>query len=205
MIILSHRGYWIDPREKNTEEAFRRSFDLGFGTETDIRDCLGALVVAHDMPIGSETTLEKFLSVLDNRELPLALNVKADGLVSEIKRVLDAASVRNYFVFDMSIPDMIQYLETGLPVFTRLSEYEREASCYSLCAGVWLDSFRGTWFDERLVKGLLDDGKQVCVVSPELQGRDPVGTWEMLRGLADRSEIMICTDFPERAREFFGG
>jgi hypothetical protein len=38
MQILSHRGYWQHPSEKNTEAAFRRSFLLGYGTETDIRD-----------------------------------------------------------------------------------------------------------------------------------------------------------------------
>ena len=50
MIIISHRGYWIQPAEKNTEEAFSRSFERGMGTETDVRDHRGELVISHDMP-----------------------------------------------------------------------------------------------------------------------------------------------------------
>lgn len=41
MKIISHRGFWHNPSEKNTEMAFCRSFELGFGTETDVRDSLG--------------------------------------------------------------------------------------------------------------------------------------------------------------------
>ena len=50
MIILSHRGYWKSEKERNQEVAFHRSFDLGYGTETDIRDIQGKLVISHDMP-----------------------------------------------------------------------------------------------------------------------------------------------------------
>ena len=50
MIVLSHRGYWKTPAEKNTAAAFRRSFDLGFGTETDVRDRGGELVIATTRP-----------------------------------------------------------------------------------------------------------------------------------------------------------
>ena len=45
MKIISHHGFWHIPSEKNTETAFCRSFELGFGTETDVRDSLGALVI----------------------------------------------------------------------------------------------------------------------------------------------------------------
>ena len=38
MIIISHRGYWKDAAEKNRPVAFARSFDLGYGTETDVRE-----------------------------------------------------------------------------------------------------------------------------------------------------------------------
>ena len=56
MIILSHRGYWKLEEERNRAAAFQRSFDLGYGTETDIRDIQGKLVISHDMPRGDEIT-----------------------------------------------------------------------------------------------------------------------------------------------------
>jgi glycerophosphoryl diester phosphodiesterase len=48
--ILAHRGYWLEPGEKNSLSAFRRAFEGGFGIETDIRDLDGELVVSHDPP-----------------------------------------------------------------------------------------------------------------------------------------------------------
>ena len=47
MVILSHRGYWKDAR-KNSVDAFKASFVREFGTETDIRDYNGELVISHD-------------------------------------------------------------------------------------------------------------------------------------------------------------
>jgi len=41
MLVISHRGYWKELAEKNRPIAFERSFALGFGTETDIRDYKG--------------------------------------------------------------------------------------------------------------------------------------------------------------------
>ena len=53
MKILSHRGYWKTAEEKNTATAMHRSFSLGFGTETDVRDYNGKLVISHDIPDSS--------------------------------------------------------------------------------------------------------------------------------------------------------
>ena len=46
MKIISHRGFWKESKEKNSEAAFKRSFENGFGLETDIRDYNGDLVVS---------------------------------------------------------------------------------------------------------------------------------------------------------------
>jgi hypothetical protein len=84
MIVISHRGYWKKPAERNRPVAFCRSFDCGFGTETDLRDRTGQLVISHDMPDGSEITLADLLDILAGRELPTAINVKADGLAAAL-------------------------------------------------------------------------------------------------------------------------
>ena len=47
--IISHRGYWTNLDEKNQKNAFKRSWDHGFGIETDIRDFNQNLVISHDM------------------------------------------------------------------------------------------------------------------------------------------------------------
>lgn len=205
MIVLSHRGYWRDASEKNSLAAFERSFDLGFGTETDIRDRDGRLVISHDPPGPGALALETVLGLLKDRPLPLAINIKADGL-SRLLAACIAAELPglDFFAFDMSVPDMRHCLAAGLPVFGRMSEEEAHIPWGDRCAGVWLDAFQSTWWGEREVRALLDAGKRVCVVSPELHRREHLGAWRSLQPLAGHPGLMICTDLPEEARVFFG-
>lgn len=205
MNIISHRGYWKSAEEKNQEVAFTRSFDLGFGTETDIRDLAGELVISHDMPDGTEMTLDAFLALPGATELPLALNVKADGLACALDAAMRSHNARNWFVFDMSVPDMRGYLRAGVPVYTRMSEVERAPAWLDAAAGVWLDAFSDTWFDASHIDALLQSGKKVCVVSSELHGRDHEQLWNLLFPLRDSWDLTLCTDIPERARAFFEG
>jgi glycerophosphoryl diester phosphodiesterase len=203
MIILSHRGYWKTQAEKNTVTAFERSFDLGFGTETDVRDCKGELVISHDMPQGGEITLDRFLGILGGRDLPLAINIKSDGLAPRLAETMARHGVHDWFVFDMSVPDMRGHLAAGTQVFTRLSEVEPVPAYLEQSAGVWLDMFSHQWYDSSTIAGLLDQGKRVCVVSSELHGRDPAALWDALRSVARHPRLLLCTDEPEAARQYF--
>lgn len=205
MIILSHRGYWKSPDERNSEIAFRRSFTLGFGTETDVRDSHGKLVISHDMPTGLEMTFDAMLALVGNRRLPLALNIKADGIGPVLATRMDEARQTDWFTFDMSIPDLVQQLRLKLPAFTRASEYECPPPLYAEAQGVWLDAFDSEWYSSRDIAAFLGDRKRVCVVSPELHRRPHEALWEMLRakGIADHPALMICTDFPEEAHAYF--
>jgi hypothetical protein len=209
MRILSHRGYWKTSSEKNTGPAFTRSFQLGFGTETDIRDLNGELVVSHDPPVGQPLRLAEFVELYKGSGdgLPLALNIKADGLQTDLKKAFDRFEVRDYFVFDMSIPDTLQYLSVDVPVYTRESEHERQPAFYHAAAGIWMDCFDGEWMTAADIRRRLNDGKKVCLVSPELHRRPYQTLWDNLRdwGLHRDDSLMICTDYPEQAREFFHG
>jgi hypothetical protein len=207
MIIISHRGYWKSAGEKNRPVAFDRSFDLGFGTETDIRDRNGTLVISHDMPSGDEITLDDLLDLLGNRELPLAINIKADGLAKSLQQQMTARGVSGWFTFDMTVPELVVQLRLGLPVYTRASEYEQPPPCYDRAIGVWLDAFEGQWYSAPVIEQFLRDGKKVCVVSSELHGRDHLSLWSSLResGLVDHPDLMLCTDLPEDAVAFLEG
>jgi glycerophosphoryl diester phosphodiesterase len=203
MIILSHRGYWTQAHEKNTTTAFAHSFNLGFGTETDIRDQNGILVISHDMPSNVSLTFKDFLNIYGKSHLPLALNIKADGLASILKENLQNIDHSNWFVFDMSIPDMRAYLNQGIPIFTRMSEVEQQPVWLDQAAGVWLDSFSTEWYDTNLIEKLLLQGKKVCVVSSELHGRDKSSLWRLLYPLSHHAQLMLCTDTPEEAKDYF--
>lgn len=204
MIIISHRGYWKVEAEKNQEVAFNRSFDLGYGTETDVRDCGGLLLMSHDMPSGSEVTLDQFLSIVDNRALPLAINIKADGLADMLKMSFDKHPGLDWFVFDMSIPDTRAHLNAGNPVFVRMSEVERVPAWLEQARGIWLDGFDSVWYDNALILDLLQMNKKICIVSEDLHKRDPSMQWKMLSEISSKN-FMLCTDLPEEATEFFCG
>ena len=202
MQILAHRGYWQRPDEKNSRRAFLRSFELGFGVETDVRDLAGNLVIAHDPPLPTCLHLIDFLGLPGASQQPLALNIKSDGLAELLKTAMQG--IQNWFVFDMSVPDMRDHLRVGNPVFTRMSEIERNPLLPDQAMGVWLDAFENEWYSMDIVSDLLQRKKKVCIVSPELHGRNEVALWSSLRRLSGARDLMICTDYPEKAREFFG-
>ena len=197
--IIAHRGYWKKDDEKNSKIAFERAFDFGYGVETDLRDVKGEIVISHDMPSGSEMTFDSLLQIMDGRNLPLALNIKADGMSKEIKRLLSKYNHTNYFTFDMSIPEMVVQREEGLRFFTGLSDIVKEPILLKDSSGVWLDSFYDDWFDKTVIQNLLKKGKDVCIVSPDLHHRTFQEVW---RKYDDLSNIMICTDFPQEAEGF---
>lgn len=208
MIILAHRGYWKEPAEKNSVAAFDRSFSLGFGVETDIRDSGRELFIAHDMPTGQEQTVPAFLDQYQSYQLPmmLALNVKADGLQAVMAKELKGRGIESYFFFDMSLPDAIGYWKQGLHFYTRESEYEKDPYLYEAAAGVWLDEFNGHWIDEQVIGKHIRKGKKICIVSPELHKRPYQAEWEHYRHLINKfgwEDLMLCTDLPEEAQNFF--
>jgi hypothetical protein len=205
--IIAHRGFWIEESEKNTSVAFSRAFEWGFGVETDFRDLNGHLVVSHDMPIEGAMKIEEFVKLYKKIPViaPIALNIKSDGLYSLIKKLIIDTGMRNYFVFDMSVPDTRGYLTHQIPVFTRLSEYETAPAFFEQSRGVWLDAFESEWYDDGDIKSLLDSNKEVSIVSPELHGRPHLGVWSMLKdnNFHHHELVSLCTDFPLVAKEYF--
>ena len=142
--IIAHRGYWDNHTKKNSIDAFVKSFENGFGVETDLRDLNGDIVISHDIPNPEMEiiTFDNFLKLyceFDTKET-LALNIKSDGLacLKQKKKKLNEYRVSNYFVFDMSIPDMLSYKNISLNFFTRHSEIEKKPCLYeeSLVSGL---------------------------------------------------------------------
>ncbi len=200
MKIISHRGWWHVPAEKNSLAAFRRTIDGGYGTETDVRDLAGRLVVSHDPALPGAMPWDDLLDLFDGRGLPLAVNVKADGLSPALAEAFGRRDIP-WFAFDMSGPETVRYAAANLPFYTRHSDVEPEPILYGQAAGVWLDAFRGDWFGRDEVARHVDAGKAVCIVSPDLHGREPRRLWEQLSGLS--GDVTLCTDFPDQASQAF--
>jgi hypothetical protein len=181
---------------------------MGFGTETDIRDRNSKLVISHDMPDKKSMPVEYFLELYlkYNAGLPLALNIKADGLQHELKRLLELYEIGTYFVFDMTVPDGLLYAKNQMITYTRQSEYEKEPPYYELAHGVWLDEFTGHWISDEILTYHIANRKSLCIVSPDLHKRDNTQEWHHYKQLEKKigkDKMMLCTDFPEKARKFF--
>ena len=207
MKVVAHRGSWLTSAEKNSATALERAFKSSFGVETDVRDYCGELVISHDIPQAGALPFRKFLSIYRQYPSagPLAINIKADGLQSRVKADLAGQSVTDYFVFDMSVPDTLGYVRDGIRFFTRISELEMKPALYEDADGVWLDMFFSEWVDLQTMSRILADGKDLCIVSPELHGRDYQAFWQALKasGIPDNPGCMICTDEPDEAARYF--
>lgn len=209
MIFLSHRGLWKTKSEQNTITAIESSFRKMFGCELDIRDRDGQLVVSHDIPTSSSCLLleEVFQAYQKlNSQVAIAINIKADGLQSKLLKLINKYSITNYFTFDMSVPDTLGYQKHKLKYFTRHSEYEPHPACYKEAAGVWVDGFNSDWWTPEDVERHLQENKSVVLVSPELHQRKYPQAWETWRAIEQEyktDKLMLCTDLPEQAQEFF--
>lgn len=205
MNILAHRGFWHEVEEKNTLAAFERAFVNGYGIETDIRDYKGDLVISHNV---ADETCPKFIELAKiyknvGNNVPLALNVKADGIQPLLKKYLDEYDITNYFVFDMSVPEQVVYVKDGFNTFTRQSEYELSPSMYDKACGVWMDEFSKEWMNLDHVKAHLDAGKRIGIISPEIHGNDEKRIWDMIKKYKDSDDLMLCTDIPKKAEAYF--
>lgn len=208
MKIIAHRGYWIEPTEKNTESAFIRAWENGFGIETDFRDYDNKLIVSHDPGNASSLSANKFFELNQKYNLKnsmLAINAKSDGLQSLIDSITYYFRLKNYFVFDMSIPDALGYVKKEMPIYTRASEFEMQPALLTKSEGIWLDAFETIWYDAKIIHNLLLKNKKIAIVSAELHGRDHLEQWTLLKSNRFHLNplISLCTDFPMKAKEYF--
>lgn len=210
MKIISHRGFWLHPSEKNTLIAFERALTSGFGIETDFRDHQGHLVIAHDLPVDNVIYADDLTNLFSkfNFDGLMALNIKADGLQNLMQDFIISSQLDNYFVFDMAVPDMRLYLNKKIKTYARLSEYELTPSFLDASDGVWLDNFESDiWYGLHDIQGLVNKNKKIAIVSPELHGRPHMDFWSFLeRGVGHMGDVIaICTDYPLDAERFFNG
>ena len=207
MKILAHRGYWKTEDDKNSIIALTRAFERGWGIETDIRDYMGKLVISHNPADENSPILEELLEIYNTLPIKplLALNVKADGLYLLLPEIMNRFGMKpeHYFLFDMSLPEQYTYIDRGYRVFTRSSEFEPQPAFIEQSDGFWLDQFIECDHIIGEIDNLLDTGKEICIVSPELHGRSNAELWDYLVKKKELSSIYLCTDKPDEAEEYF--
>lgn len=202
MNFLAHRGIWKDRSEQNSFLGIKKALDLGFGVELDVRDRKGELIVSHDPSNSAEVlTFQEIVELSTRYDSMLAINVKCDGIREKLETALSGLDQARFFLFDMSIPETLGYLKSGLPTYMRLSEYEAYSELHNRSQGIWLDAFQNDWWLGK--SAIFQNGIKICVVSPELHGRDVTDAWQYLRNIDTTANLYMCTDHPERARRYF--
>jgi hypothetical protein len=203
MKIIQHRG-------QNFPGYMRGSFEI------DIRLLREQLICCHDIKEHEEVT-HKFRHVLhrwhhENGDM-LAINIKEDGLapyiLDDIKR--EGTPLKKIFCFDMSQAEIPNYLECGLPIATRVSNYGIEKPVGDFIFFDWYPGDSAISFDglyRQLFGGdyghLMMGDEKIIAVSPELHGEDNsevmLKFWTFIK---EHKFFGICTDRVKEAEKFF--
>ena len=208
--ILAHRGLWRKPSEKNSKLALFKALENGFGIETDIRyDKDIGLVISHDILKNCLNYLpfEEFLIEYKKQKInsKIAINIKSDGLQEVLKEILEKYRIDQYFIFDMSIPDLISGVKYNLNQYARYSNFEDPLPYSKFTNGVWIDGFNSKIPNKYEINSLNKKWSSLVFVSPELHGRDHLNYWNFIKIFYKKSkkDIMIFTDLPTEAYNFF--
>ena len=210
--ILAHRGLWEDRKMANSKKAIISAFENGFGLETDIRDGPGSeIYISHDPFVDSEDTYTlSFLLEMHQKISPesiIALNIKSDGLFDRLKYELKDFPSDKYFLFDMSVPDLLLGSKKNLNLFCRASYYEDPCPFQDITAGVWIDCFNDKFPQGDTLLDLINQWPNIAFVSPELHARSHENFWHKLKDVLPKAPtsscIMLCTDYPLEAKLFF--
>ena len=193
MKIYSHR--------RNSKEELI-STPTKFGVEIDIRSVGNDLILQHD-PFTDGTLFTDWLGHYSHSGL--ILNLKEDGLESQLLTILKEREIEDFFFLDQSYPSMIKSLKNNLAnkVAARSSEYESLDSVMSLPqhpSYIWCDSFDGNWSHLIPTMRYSKEIGSVCViVSPELQSRQNPEEILDIKGMlsvAVSNNVAVCTKNP---------
>ncbi len=171
------------------------------GVEVDIRTWGDQLIIHHDPCVKGEC-FESWLSAY--RHGTLILNVKEEGLESRLITLLAQHTIERYFFLDQSFPFLIRTAQQGeRRCAVRFSEFESIETVLALAGKidwVWVDCFTHMMLTAEQATTLSTAGFKLCLVSPELQGRDPVTEIPaFVRCLAEHAIQIdaVCTKRPD--------
>jgi hypothetical protein len=207
MHIIAH---WKIPV---TKQMIVKCLEDGQGFECDLDRRDGVIYLSRGDPNSSELTLEEVILIRnkyisDENPLPLALHMKSCGLGNELIKILKQ-SKDNRFVFGFGNPiiDLNWCVFNNniydLPMFVEFNDLilSYSTELYNCVKGVWLDKLQknGEW-DFDMCNKATADNKLVCFAPAE---NEPLWQQIMDRKLYKNDNIIICTDYPEKAKLFF--
>jgi hypothetical protein len=197
MKLISHR--------RNTLVQLNET-PLEYGVEVDIRSHGDRLIIHHDPFVYGES-FEAWLEAY--RHDTLILNVKEEGLEARLIGLMERAGIEDYFFLDQSFPFLVKYSRLGVHrCAVRVSEFESIQTALTLAGKVdwvWVDCFTKFPLSHDGAKKLQDAGFKLCLVSPELQGRDAeTEIGQLVQMLHERNihAEAVCTKRPDLWERF---
>ena len=188
MKLISHR--------RNTV-AELKSTSTKYGVEVDIRSQGQQLIMHHD-PFAEGESFADWIA--GYKHGTLILNVKEEGLESRLITLMKAHGIDDFFFLDQSFPFLVKWAKNGeRRCAVRVSEFESVDSALTLAGKidwVWVDCFTNFPLLPRDGRLLKDAGFKICIVSPELQGRNPEAEIPLLASLLVERDIAadaVCT------------
>lgn len=164
MKFIAHRINTIEALKKTPKE---------FGVEIDLRDTPnGGIHIAHD-PFEQGEDFEKYLQHYQHSTM--ILNIKSERIEFAVQKLLQDFGIADYFFLDSSFPMIYTLSDRGeKKIALRFSEFESVKTLDAMAGKVdwiWIDCFTRLPIDKGVFQHLKALGYQICLVSPELQGR----------------------------------
>ncbi|QQR49662.1 hypothetical protein IPF37_02360 [bacterium] len=186
MLFIAHRINTIEELVKLPQHV---------GVELDLRDVGNDLVLVHD-PFSTGQKFEDYLK--HYRHGLMILNIKSERIELRVLELLKKYNIQKYFFLDSSFPMIVLLSKQGEhKIAMRFSEFEGLDSIFAMhgkVEWVWVDCFTQLPINKQNYALLKRLGYKLCLVSPELQGRDQ--DIEMYRDYLMREGIVfdaICT------------
>lgn len=165
MEYIAHRINTVSELEKLPKK---------YGVEIDLRDALdGTVYLAHD-PFTVGENFETYLK--QYKHGTMILNIKSERIEFKVLELIKKYGISKYFFLDSSFP-MIHTLANGgeRNSALRYSEFEGIDTLQCMQGRVnwiWVDCFTKLPLNHELFLQFKKMGYNLCLVSPELQGRD---------------------------------
>jgi hypothetical protein len=192
MKLISHRRNTI---------AELRATDPKYGVEVDIRSAGQRLIIHHD-PFSVGEFFDEWIDAY--RHGTLILNVKEEGLEARLIALMKSKGIVDYFFLDQSFPFLVKWSRAGeRRCAVRVSEFESIETALVLAGKVdwvWVDCFTHFPLTYETAQQLKCAGFKLCLVSPELQGRDAEVEVPKLAALLKEQNIdadAVCTKRPD--------
>lgn len=145
-----------------------------YGVELDLRDDLNGKIYIQHNPFEPGEDFEEYLK--NYHHGTMILNVKSERIELKILEMLPNYDVKSYFFLDSSFPMIYLLSNQGEKnIALRVSEVEGLDTPRNMAGKVdwiWVDCFSKIPIGKNEADELKSLGYKLCLVSPELEGRD---------------------------------